>query len=75
MGNYLILHGMDGGAVSRPMSVYQPAIRHHLQLSFDFEGLWNTGARRTQNEQSLDVRVMMLPDGLCILMLISEGSR
>jgi plasmid stabilization system protein ParE len=39
-GDYLMLYGVD--AASRPLTVYLLAIRHHRQLSFDFEGFWQS---------------------------------
>lgn len=38
-GEYLLLYSLvaDGGSA---LSVYLLAIKHHRQLSFDFEGLW-----------------------------------
>ena len=43
-GDYLILYGVDGGAgtARQPITVYLLAIRHCRQLSFDFEGFWQT---------------------------------
>jgi len=45
VGDYLILYGVDGeiGAARPPPSVYLLAIRHHRQLSFDFDGFWHAG--------------------------------
>ena len=42
VGDYLILSGVDGevGGTGRAASVYLLAIRHHRQLSFDFDGFW-----------------------------------
>lgn len=42
-GDYLILYGIDDGAIAkgRAASVYLLAIRHHRQLSFDFEAFWH----------------------------------
>jgi hypothetical protein len=41
-GDYLMLYGVDGGmgGTGLPASVYLLAIRHHRQLSFDFDGFW-----------------------------------
>ncbi len=41
-GDYLILYGVDGrsAAARRRATVYLLAVRHHRQLSFDFEGFW-----------------------------------
>lgn len=45
VGDYLINYGVDGvvGTARRPILVYLLAIRHHRQLSFDFDGLWRAG--------------------------------
>lgn len=78
VGNYLILHGMDGGAgaVSRPMSVTCLRFATTCNSRLTSRGS-RIQARRTPNEhsQSLAGLVMTLLDGLCILTLISEGSR
>jgi ParE toxin of type II toxin-antitoxin system, parDE len=46
-GDYLILYGVDSdlGTKQQLVTVYLLAIRHHRQLSFDFEGFWR-GNRR-----------------------------
>lgn len=45
VGDYLILYGVveEAGAERQPASVYLLAIRHHRQLSFDFDGFWHEG--------------------------------
>lgn len=45
VGDYMVLYGVDGevGSARRPILVYLLAIRHHRQLSFDFDGLWRAG--------------------------------
>lgn len=46
-GDYLILYGVDSdlGTTQQFVTVYLLAIRHHRQLSFDFEGLWRGNHR------------------------------
>lgn len=41
-GDYMILYGIDGNPdiAKNPVTVYLLAIRHHRQLSFDFESFW-----------------------------------
>ena len=45
VGDYLILYAVDGEvrAARRAAAVYLLAIRHHRQLSFDFDGFWHVG--------------------------------
>lgn len=42
MGDYLILYAVDGGmdSAAPAAAIYFLAIRHHRQLSFDFETFW-----------------------------------
>lgn len=72
VSNYLILHGMDGGAgaVSRSMSV--ACLRFVATCSSRLTSrVLAYGARQTPNEhlQPMDARVMTLPDGLYELLI------
>ncbi|HUG25839.1 type II toxin-antitoxin system RelE/ParE family toxin [Piscinibacter sp.] len=43
-GDYLLLYGIvtEGGTRKPGLTIYLLAIKHHRQLSFDFEGFWQT---------------------------------
>ncbi len=45
VGDYLILYAVGGEVrgARRAATVYLLAIRHHRQLSFDFDGFWHAG--------------------------------
>lgn len=49
-GDYLLLYSVtqEGTVAKRLTMVYLLAIRHHRQLSFDFEGFWQ--ANRSQDD-------------------------
>ena len=40
MTDYLVLYAILEGAAGRPSAIYLVSIKHHKQLSFDFERLW-----------------------------------
>ena len=40
MTNYLVLYAVLGATVDRVSTIYLVSIKHHKQLSFDFERLW-----------------------------------
>lgn len=40
MTEYLVLHAILEGAADKPSAIYLASIKHHKQLSFDFERLW-----------------------------------
>ena len=40
MTDYLVLYAILEGAANKPSTLYLVSIKHHKQLSFDFEGLW-----------------------------------
>lgn len=48
VGDYLILYGVveEGAPTRKKLAIYLLAIRHHRELSFDFESFWqaNRGA-------------------------------
>ena len=40
MTNYLVLYAILEGAADKTSAIYLVSIKHHKQLSFDFERLW-----------------------------------
>ncbi len=42
MTDYLVLYAVLGATVSRPSAIYLVSIKHHKQLSFDFERFWKS---------------------------------
>ena len=42
MTDFLVLYAILEGAADRPSTIYLVSIKHHKQLSFDFERLWRT---------------------------------
>lgn len=40
MTDYLVLYAVLGATVDRASTIYLVSIKHHKQLSFDFERLW-----------------------------------